>query len=371
MIRKQNKTHKRMIIVLLTFSTLLLLIYSLISFSIWPKDYFWIERTEAEMPVWVKGNTESGVFVVFVHGGPGSSGTLESIIEVTPANGDLDHESPLKVLEKEYAVVYWDQRHAGMSKGKVDPNTSRVEDFARDLEMVINEVTSRYSVDSLFIMGQSFGHAVSINYLTDLDNWRDNQLKVSGYIDYKGNHEQNMPYQIAREKMLDLANENIDNEIDLDYWKEILDYYTTKTVMTELADMSYHSMYISEAMNVSISLMDRISSSVKASIWSPFNGLSYYPNNKNTNSAEVFMKQIMFDQSLSTSIEKLAIPTLLIYGKNDLIAPPEIGEFIIDIIQTDKADKKLLVLSHSRHGAEGEDIKIFQNEMVQFIERFK
>ena len=39
------------------------------------------------MPVWVRGNIESGVFVIFNHGGPGSSGTLESIIEVNPANG--------------------------------------------------------------------------------------------------------------------------------------------------------------------------------------------------------------------------------------------------------------------------------------------
>ena len=33
--------------------------------SFWPNDYFWVERKNAIMPVWVRGNIESGVFVVF------------------------------------------------------------------------------------------------------------------------------------------------------------------------------------------------------------------------------------------------------------------------------------------------------------------
>ena len=95
--------------------------------SIWPDNYFWVNRENATMPVWVKGNIDSGVFIVFNHGGPGSSGTLESIIEVNPGNGQLGHPSPLKILEDEYAMVYWDQRHSGMSKGSADPNDSRMQ----------------------------------------------------------------------------------------------------------------------------------------------------------------------------------------------------------------------------------------------------
>ena len=95
---------------------LIAILYALLVVSIWPENYFWIDRNNASMPVWVRGNIDSGVFIIFNHGGPGSCGTLESIIEVAPGNGQLDHPSPLKVLEDEYAMVYWDQRHSGMSK---------------------------------------------------------------------------------------------------------------------------------------------------------------------------------------------------------------------------------------------------------------
>ncbi len=48
--------------------------------KVWPEDYFWVEHNNARMPVWVRGNTASGTFIVFNHGGPGSWGTAESII---------------------------------------------------------------------------------------------------------------------------------------------------------------------------------------------------------------------------------------------------------------------------------------------------
>ena len=69
------------------------LLYLTLVVSIWPESYFGIDRNNARMPVWVRGNIDSGVFIVFNHGGPGSSGTLESIIEVSPANGKLAHQS--------------------------------------------------------------------------------------------------------------------------------------------------------------------------------------------------------------------------------------------------------------------------------------
>lgn len=92
--------------ILSTLILSLVIAYLTLVVSIWPQDYFWVERENAVMPIWVRGNIESGVFVIHNHGGPGSSGTLESIIEANPGNGDFSQESPLKILEEDYAVVY-------------------------------------------------------------------------------------------------------------------------------------------------------------------------------------------------------------------------------------------------------------------------
>ena len=75
-------------------------------------------------------------------------------------------------------MVYWDQRHSGMSKGSADPNDSRPEDFGEDLAVVIAELKKRYNIQKLFLIGQSWGHTVATSYLTYVEQWQENQANV-------------------------------------------------------------------------------------------------------------------------------------------------------------------------------------------------
>jgi carboxypeptidase C (cathepsin A) len=110
-------------ITFLSIFALLAIVLGSTVIKIWPSSYFWVERSNARMPVWIRGNIDSDTFIVFNHGGPGSCGTAESLFEVSPADGRSNHVSPLQSLENDYAVAYWDQRHSGMSSGKADPNS--------------------------------------------------------------------------------------------------------------------------------------------------------------------------------------------------------------------------------------------------------
>jgi pimeloyl-ACP methyl ester carboxylesterase len=357
--------------VLFLLIILLVVVYLSTIVSIWPNDYFWVERNNAIMPVWVQGNIKSGVFIIFNHGGPGSSGTLESIIEANPANGRFEHESPFRILESKYTVVYWDQRHSGLSKGNADPNDSRPEDFGEDLAVVIDELDRRYDVQRIFLVGQSWGHFVASNYMTYLDEWRANQNKIDGYIIYKGNHEQEMAYTIARERIIERAEEEISNNLDVPYWQEVRGFYQQRTTLTDLSDNWIHYEYVENIMGGSIRFNDRVWSSVKASFFSPFNGWTYYFNYKATSQAKEFYSWVAFDPSMRKVIHRIDIPALLVYGEKDLIAPVEVGEFIYNEIGTDEANKTLLVLKQSRHGAEHGDREIFQSAMIEFIEEYR
>ncbi len=365
---------KRIPLFIKILSLLILLIafaYLSIVVTVWPQDYFWVERENATMPVWVRGNFESNVFVIFNHGGPGSCGTLESIVEVNPGNGRMDHESPFKVLEDKYAMVYWDQRHACMSKGSADPNDSRPDDFGQDLAVVIDELEKRYDVQKIFIIGQSWGHTVATNYLTAADDWRENQGKIDGYIIYKGNHDLAMPYEIVKPQILEHAQQQINNYTDVEHWQEVKTFYEERPTLTTASDFAEHGHYVFSVMGSPISLSDRILASVKASLFSPFNGLPVYPNNKRTNQAEEFMSFIASDTSMTEVVHRIDIPTLLVYGRKDLMAPVGVGEFIYNEIDTDEADKTLLILEQSRHGAENGDIEILQRAVFGFIETYR
>ncbi len=335
----------------------------------WPKEYFWVDRQGARIPVWVRGNTASRVFVVFVHGGPGSSGTLESILEVSPADGRFDHPSPLQFLESDFSVVYWDQRHSGMSRGPADPDESLPEDFGEDLALVVRELRRRHHVEHLFLIGQSWGHAVAMSYLTHVASWRENQAGIAGYIGYKGNHEQDLAYQAARPRIVRHAEERIATGIDVPTWGEALEFYRATPALVTLRDAGRHDEYVGRAMGVSTSLLERIWSAFRASVFSPFNGWAYYLNHRRTVRAERFMLRVVTSSDLRDTVPRLAIPTLLVYGEKDLVAPPEVGQAILDAIATPAPQKSLLMLPHSRHGAEGEDVAVMQRAIRDFVRR--
>ena len=268
-------------------------------------------------------------------------------------------------------MVYWDQRHSGMSKGSADPNDSRPEDFGEDLALVIDELKKRYDVQRLFLIGQSWGHTVAISYLTYVDQWKENQANIDGYIIYKGNHSQDMAYQAVKPRILDHAEKEICEQRNIAYWQEVHDYYQNHETLTEPSDFMIHDDYVSRVMGASISMFDRINSSVKASFCSPFNGFAFYSNNRATMGAEKFLSRVVSDNSLEQTINRITIPTLIIYGRKDLIAPVEVGEHIYKEILTAKQDKILVVLENSRHGAENNDVEVFQEAIKGFLEQYR
>jgi pimeloyl-ACP methyl ester carboxylesterase len=357
-----------------TFKITILSIFGLLAIvlgstvvKIWPKNYFWIERNNARMPVWVRGNIDSGIFIVFNHGGPGSCGTAESLFEVNPANGRFDHASPLQALENEYAVVYWDQRHSGMSSGNADPNDSRIEDFGEDLSLVIRELRARYHVQHLFLIGQSWGHSVALSYLMLIDGWASNQAGVDGYILYKGNHEQDAAYQAARPRIIKFANWEIAAGRDIAFWKAAIQFFEQRPHLLDVTDFIAIDEYADRAMQVSYSPQARIWAFFKASIFSPLNGWAVPINYKKTMEAEGFMRRITTDTTLSQTLPRLYIPVLLIYGAKDLKAPVEVGQSIYQGISIPESQKSLLILPNSRHGAEGNDVLLMQTAIKDFI----
>jgi len=353
---------------ILSIFTLLAIALGSTVIKIWPENYFWIERQDARMPVWVRGNIDSGVFIVLNHGGPGGCGTAESIFDSNPGNGRFDHPSPLHVLEDEYAVVYWDQRHSGMSTGKADPNDSQVEDFGEDLALVIHELRARFGVQHLFLLGNSWGHTVAFSYLAQIDGWEGNQAGVDGYIIYKGNNEQDTAYQAARPRIIEFANQEIAAGRDAAYWETAL-RFLEKAHLTDPSDFGAIDEYSERAMQVSYPLPARIWANVKASVFSPYNGWACYFNNKKTNEAEEFLKRITTDTSMRHLLPRVSISVLLIYGAKDLIAPVEVGQSIYQGISTPESQKALLVLLNSRHGAEGDDVLLMQTSIMASIDQ--
>jgi proline iminopeptidase len=331
-------------------------------------DLFFVRNKGADMPVWVRGNTASGVFIIAIHGGPGGSAIFGVYMDGQPGNGKIDHESPLKILEKTYAMVYWDQRHSGNSQGNANPDETTVEDFADDLDLVIDALNERHNVSKLFLIGQSWGHTVATAYLTLGDNWQHRQTKIDGYIDYKGNISFNMAYQYAKPRLLAIADQRISSSEEADYWTDAKIFLQENGRLETADDALEYSELVDKAMDVSISIGQRIGTSIEYSFFSPHNGWYHWANYKNTMSSG-FLERLITDDRLVETAHRIQIPTLLIYGRLDLTAPFEVGEWHYGNIELPSNEKELVILENSRHGAEGDDVQILQDAIANFVDR--
>ena len=164
-------------------------------------DHFFVENTGAIMPVYIKGNFESRIFILFVHGGPRGNASLSSFLPVS------------KELEKDYAFAYWDQRGSGLSQGNPDASTFTVDQFVEDLDLVIDAIKLRHNNPKIVIFGPSWGGALASAYLST----ENHQHKVAGFIDFCSGHNllEGIPKSVIFVK--NYAQKQIDAGIDIPY----------------------------------------------------------------------------------------------------------------------------------------------------------
>ncbi|MCB9665112.1 MAG: alpha/beta hydrolase [Alphaproteobacteria bacterium] len=334
-------------------------------------DLFWVSRNKAHMPVWVRGNTDSGVFVIFNHGGPGSSALFEVYREASPGVDTIGDISPLRTLEEDYAVVYWDQRHQGNAQGNADPAETTWEDFAADLEMVVDVMNERHDVDDVFTIGQSWGQSVATMYMTLGDRWETRQSKLTGHIDYKGNIDSNQPYRIAVPKGTVIAQERIGAGDDPDFWRGCIDFWKATPELEDGEDFYRHFDCVYTAMDGNIPFGQRLQTSVAFTLVGPHNGWYHWANSRASTSNAAFIERVVEASPLLETAHRVRVPTLMIHGAYDLVAPPEVGQWYHDTIETPEEDKELVILEDSPHGAIGADRQIFLDRIRGFLETYR
>ena len=177
-------------------------------------DFFYLNNAGAKMPVWVKGDTDPGKFIIMLHGGP--EGGSSQYYTIFPSH---------KKIEEHFAIVYWDQRMCGMSQGNPSMSDATLELFTDDLDKLVTLINYKYSNPKLFLMGHSWGGALGTNYLLEHQN------KISGWIEIDGGHSWTSANAISRDSMMAFAENKIQTNEEKDYWQFALDWYSKHDIV--------------------------------------------------------------------------------------------------------------------------------------------
>lgn len=98
----------------------------------------------------IRGEDSTKPVMLFLHGGPGSP----EIAFMKHFNTDI---------EKDFVMVYWEQRGAGKSFSKdVTVESMNLEQFIADTRELSEYLSERFKQDKIFIMGHSWGSLLGI-----------------------------------------------------------------------------------------------------------------------------------------------------------------------------------------------------------------
>lgn len=329
-------------------SSLLLLFSACRKDKLWKEgDFFFLRHKGADMPVWLRGNIQSNIFILHLHGGPGGSSIDEAVAKV------------YLPLEKDYAMLYWDQRASGASQGRAQAETIHMEQFVEDLELLIDLVQSKYDNPKIFLHGHSWGGALGAAFLGK----DGNQNKVAGWIELNGAHNWKLGMELSVQWVQDYANRAIQEGKEADFWASVLDWYREHPVINSVELMDLHTEYVGRANGY---IYDAENPNLKQfsswELWGPSGDL----NN------DAFVKEqliVELGKSYSEGLGRLRTPSLILWGRHDGILPVALAQEAYNALGTD--DKHLFIFENSAHSPNREEPDAFIREFRQFIERYK
>lgn len=309
-------------------------------------DYYFLKNDGAVMPVWVRGNTESGIFILTLHGGPGAS-AHEFV---------LSHA--FRKLEERYAIVYWDQRFAGIAQGNPPKGSLNVDQFVEDTEQCVGLIRQLYQPKSLFLLGHSWGSGLGSAYL----GRGNHQDGVNGWIDTDGSKNDTLEVQLVKQWVLQKAQELMAEDPEL--WNYAIDWYA------EHPNPVYSDVepYI-------------FVSAAKGDVYDPekFNAINKIPYLrlffKSPISISFLIRQT--DPSFADGINftpemnQIHIPALVLWGENDGILPVPLAQWTYDQLGTPASQKHLQTFPQCGHGPHFEQPEAFVQAVTDFVETYK
>ena len=313
-------------------------------------ETFYVENNGASMRVLVEGNTSGKVFIVFVHGGPGAGNFIY--------NTDYISNN----IEDKYAFVYWDERNSGASQGSSNGRYLTLEQMSDDLKKVIQVIKFRYGQSSdVFILGHSFGGLLTSSFITA----GNNQDMIQGWIFADGTHNYPLNDSLTRQMLLSVGQQQIALNKNKAKWEEIVQYCSVHTGSFSLDESDQMVKYAEAAETyfsevTEVDLWDLIRKNAVKYKWPLTSILMNY-----LYSSEAGLNKDLARTEFSTTLNKVSVPVLILFGQYDFVCPKGLGDDLYKRLSS--TDKKIVISPVSGHSIMFQDEVLFCKEVNEFI----
>jgi pimeloyl-ACP methyl ester carboxylesterase len=332
-------------------------------------EMLFLKHKGASMPVMVRGNFDSDVILLIVHGGAGGSS----------GNHIEDFKN---FIEPKYMVAYWDQRHAGASQGNFNKEELTIDLMAEDMLLVIRMLKFKYGPSKkVFAFGHSWGVQLSTHYLISKPN------ELQGIILSNGAHSSEHEYSAKLDYVKNYATEMINKGIPIpktiktqgrtfENLQQIVDWcnaidpvenYNELTILYDLVPAVKD--YVDGTYVQTPDIPSGISNN---ELWfqSPYNPITALINEKRTGwLINNFDNQTSIQEfyDYTPYMNKITLPVALYWGRYDDIIGPEVAQDYYQVISTPTDKKELIFFEKSNHSPQYIENVLFGQKTIQFI----
>lgn len=327
------------------------------------RHQLWLTHKGADLPITVQGNTESREFCILLHGGPG--GSAQEFNAFTKTFTDQ--------LEDDYAMVYYDQRYAGLARGEYFDEYDNVLQHVEDLDLVIDLLFTRYGDDiAIALMGHSWGGYLSCAYVLDPQR----AARVTTWVNIDGGIHRTNFLKDDMQRIVDLADEEIGTSLISGEWADVqadaqneLNKNVSRYTFTS-QNAPFRIVNTAERIIESEGILDNMQSPYFQALYTN----NYQPFIASVNGARdselIQSDMFIFDDTILELLPNVTLPVLNIYGYWDVRTALHQGEFVMETIATPEEDKSLVILDNSGHSPMINEPILLANSISDWLDKY-
>lgn len=313
------------------------------------QDFVYIRHKGADMPVWVRGQTQADVFIIYLHGGPGGSSFI-----------DIQNDFFMGI-EGQHAMVYYDQRASGNSIGHSKNELLTLDQFVEDLDVIVQYVQTTYQPKKTILLGHSWGGTLGTAYLLNPEY----QSKIDAWIEVDGGHNIGQrAYQYSRNYVLAVADSMIAQQVDVQTWEKIKDYYEDTPTWRDPEVIIQHSKYVTQASGYFFDPANQVGLvGLHQILFSETDFLALLAQNKH-----VIKHMDIWHYDFTERLDDIDIPTLVLWGQDDGILPVELAYEAQAVLELES--DQFYIFQESAHSPHYEQTVLFNEKVLAFIDSY-
>jgi pimeloyl-ACP methyl ester carboxylesterase len=311
-------------------------------------DRFFLESDGQKMPIFVAGNLDSDKMILIIHGGPGGN----SIV--------YRDDYVIENVEKEFAVVYWDQRFAGGSQGS--SSITDISAFRSDIKKLIYLLRSLYGQNKqIYLFAHSWGGFLAPYFLIE----NSNQQMVDGWIQIGGAHNFYLNDSLTQQMLLFYGRQEVLADRNVKSWEKIVAFCDTANYV-HIKNAFKLNEYAHEAEGLMPDVLYPNYTFKELFDWYFLNDVPLIATFINGIASGIFkVYEPAYITEISDYLSRIEIPALLLWGKYDFVCPPGLMDDIKENIGSD--DVSEYIFQNSGHSPMMNQPELFWQVVIDWI----